>query len=115
MLALANKNITSRGLTNIELIHSSVENLPLSPNTADCIISNCVLNLVPDAEKPNAIREAYRVLKPGGRLAISDLVQKKDMPDEIRQDAVSYVGCVAGAIDAERYKQLLTEAGFQGT
>ncbi|QRV81733.1 methyltransferase domain protein [Ceratobasidium sp. AG-Ba] len=114
MLAVARKNVQSRNLTNIELLHSSIDSLPLPSQTANCIISNCVLNLVPGDEKVATLQEAYRVLKPGGRLAISDIVEKKPMPMDIKEDAVSYVGCVAGAIDATTYRQMLRRAGFQG-
>lgn len=113
MLVVAKKNVQARNLTNVELIHSSIDNLPLPSNTVDCIISNCVLNLVPGDGKQATLREAYRILKSGGRLAISDIVEKKPMPEDIKQDATSYVGCVAGAIDVARYRQFLTNAGFQ--
>ncbi|CAE6499470.1 unnamed protein product [Rhizoctonia solani] len=113
MLAVAKKNIQARNLTNVELIHSSIDNLPLPSNTVDCIISNCVLNLIPGDEKQATLGEAYRVLKSGGRLAISDIVERKPMPEDIKQDAISYVGCVAGAIDAVLYRQLLANVGFQ--
>ncbi|CAE6445194.1 unnamed protein product [Rhizoctonia solani] len=113
MLALAKKNVQARNLTNVELVHSSINTLPISSNTVDCIISNCVLNLVAGDEKRATLLEAYRILKPGGRLAISDIVEKKSMPEEIKQDATSYVGCVAGAISVALYHQYLAEAGFQ--
>ncbi|KAH7337320.1 putative arsenic methyltransferase Cyt19 [Rhizoctonia solani] len=113
MLAVAKKNVQARNLTNVELIHSSIDKLPLPSNAVDCIISNCVLNLVPGDEKQVTLGEAYRVLKPGGRLAMSDIVEKKPMPEDIKQDAISYVGCVAGAIDVVLYRQFLADAGFQ--
>jgi len=113
MLAVAKKNVQSRKLSNVELVHSSIDSLPIPSNSVDCIISNCVLNLVPADEKLATIREAYRILKPGGRFAISDIVEKKPMPEEIKRDVVSYVGCVAGALDAGTYKQYLAEAGFK--
>lgn len=114
MLAVAKKNIQSRNLSNVELIHTSVDKLPIASDSVSCIISNCVLNLVPADEKLATIREAYRILKPGGRFAISDIVEKKTMPEEIKQDVVSYVGCVSGALDAATYRQYLAGAGFQG-
>ncbi|CAE6480159.1 unnamed protein product [Rhizoctonia solani] len=114
MLAVAKKNVQTRNLTNVELIHSSIDTLPLPSNTVDCVISNCVLNLVPGDEKQATLRETYRILKSGGRLAISDIVEKKPMPEDVKQDAISYVGCVAGAINATLYRQFLAEVGFQG-
>ncbi|KAF8598526.1 methyltransferase type 11 [Ceratobasidium sp. AG-I] len=113
MLAVAKKNIQSRNLTNVELIHSSIDSLPIPSDSVDCIISNCVLNLVPADEKLATIRETYRILKAGGRFAISDIVEKKPMPEEIKRDVVSYVGCVAGALDATTYRQYLADAGFK--
>ncbi|CAE6437977.1 unnamed protein product [Rhizoctonia solani] len=113
MLAVAKKNVQTRNLTNVELIHSSIDTLPLPSNTVDCVISNCVLNLVPGDEKQATLRETYRILKSGGRLAISDIVEKKPMPEDVKQDAISYVGCVAGAINATLYRQFLAEVGFQ--
>ncbi|CAE6434339.1 unnamed protein product [Rhizoctonia solani] len=113
MLAVAKKNVQARNLTNVELIHSSIDTLPLPSNTVDCVISNCVLNLVPGDEKQATLRETYRILKSGGRLAISDIVEKKPMPEDVKRDAISYVGCVAGAINATIYRQFLAEVGFQ--
>ncbi|CAE6500586.1 unnamed protein product [Rhizoctonia solani] len=113
MLAVAKKNVQARNLANVELIHSSIHSLPLPSNTVDCIISNCVLNLVPGDEKQATLREAYRILKSGGRFAISDIVEKKPMPEDIKQDVTSYVGCVAGALNVTLYQQFLAEAGFQ--
>ncbi|KAL5632886.1 hypothetical protein ACGC1H_005744 [Rhizoctonia solani] len=113
MLAVAKKNVQARNLANVELIHSSIDSLPLPSNTVDCVISNCVLNLVPGDEKQATLRETYRILKPGGRLAISDIVEKKPMPADVKRDAVSYVGCVAGAINTTVYRQFLAEVGFQ--
>ncbi|EUC54378.1 UbiE/COQ5 family methyltransferase, putative [Rhizoctonia solani AG-3 Rhs1AP] len=113
MLAVAKKNVQARNLTNVELIHSSIDTLPLSSNTVDCVVSNCVLNLVPGDEKQATLRETYRILKSGGRLAISDIVEKKPMPEDVKRDAISYVGCVAGAINATLYRQFLAEVGFQ--
>lgn len=111
---MAKKNLETRNLSNVELIHSSINSLPIPSDSVDCIISNCVLNLVPGDEKLATIQETYRILKPGGRFAISDIVEKKLMPEEIKRDVVSYVGCVAGALDALTYQRYLTEAGFKG-
>ncbi|CAE6418528.1 unnamed protein product [Rhizoctonia solani] len=113
MLKVAKKNVQARNITNVEFIHSSINALPLPSNTADCVISNCVLNLVPGDEKQATLQEAYRILKPGGRFAISDIVERKPMPEDVKQDAISYVGCVAGALSITGYRQFLTEAGFQ--
>lgn len=114
MVELARKN-AARGrngqpITNVEFHQSTIDALPVSSGTVDCIISNCVINLAPD--KPAVFREMIRVLKPGGRLAISDIALKKTLPDELAQDVMAYVGCIAGAILIPDYEQQLREAGF---
>lgn len=114
MIELAEKNIKKRGINNIELVSSSITDLSSIPSgSVDCIISNCVINLVPDEQKPLVLREAYRILKPGGRLAISDIVMKQDMPDDLKKDALALVGCVAGAVSTEIYKKMLSDEGFK--
>ena len=114
MLDLARRN-AARGkngkpLTNVEFHLATIDRLPLPENSADCVISNCVINLAPD--KQAVFREIVRVLKPGGRLAVSDIALKKPLPPEIGNDLMAYVGCIAGAIPIEQYRQQLLEAGF---
>jgi SAM-dependent methyltransferase len=110
MLALARKNAAKAGLTNVEFYESTIDKLPLPDASVDCIISNCVINLAPD--KPAVFREIARVLKPGGRLAVSDIALKKPLPPEVGSDLMAYVGCIAGAITFEDYTSGLTAAGF---
>jgi len=108
MIDLARKN--AAGVPNAEFHLATIDRLPLQDNSVDCIISNCVINLAPD--KPAVFREIFRVLKPGGRLAISDIALKKPLPPELADDLLAYVGCVAGAILMDDYKNGLTAAGF---
>jgi len=116
MIALARKNATqARGpdgqpLGNVEFHHATIDRMPLPTASADCVISNCVLNLVPD--KPAAFRESARVLKPGGRLVASDIALKRPLPPEIGGDLLAYVGCIAGAILIDDYRKALLDAGF---
>jgi ubiquinone/menaquinone biosynthesis C-methylase UbiE len=110
MLALARKNAAKADVTNAEFHQATIDNLPLSDGTADCVISNCVINLAPD--KPAVFREIARVLKPGGRLAVSDIALKQPLPAEIAGDLMAYVGCIAGAISIESYRSALADAGF---
>lgn len=114
MIELAQRNgaIANQGrpVGNVEFYLASIDRMPLADGIADCVISNCVINLVPD--KAAAFREVSRILKPGGRLAVSDIALKKSLPDELAHDVASYVGCIAGAIPIEVYRQLLIEAGF---
>ncbi len=114
MIELARRN-AARGnngepFTNVEFHLSTIDKLPLANNSVDCVISNCVINLAPD--KPAVFREIARVLKPGGRLAVSDIALKKSLPKEISEDIYAYVGCISGAILIEDYKRNLIEAGF---
>ncbi|MGE5676984.1 MAG: arsenite methyltransferase [Pseudomonadota bacterium] len=111
MLALAEKNKKRMGVENVEFIKGYIEEIPLADNTVDAIISNCVINLSDDKEK--ALAEAYRVLKPGGRLAISDIVALKDVPLEVRKQAELWVSCVGGALGVEEYKNILERVGFR--
>jgi ubiquinone/menaquinone biosynthesis C-methylase UbiE len=114
MLDLARKNAAKGnnglGFPNVEFHQATIDRLPLPDGSVDCVISNCVINLAPD--KPAVFREIARVLKPGGRLAVSDIALKKPLPVEIGQDLMAYVGCIAGAVLIEEYRRQLAEAGF---
>jgi hypothetical protein len=98
------------GFPNVEFYQATIDKLPLPGGSVDCVISNCVINLAPD--KPAVFREIARVLKPGGRLAVSDIALKKPLPPDVSQDIMAYVGCVAGAVLIEEYRLQLNEAGF---
>src|ERR1700676_5529071 len=111
MLALANENKRKAGATNVEFLRGEIENIPLPDNTVDVIISNCVINL--SADKDRVLREAFRVLKPGGRFAVSDVVTHGEMLPEIRQSVLLWVGCVAGALEENEYRAKLSAAGFE--
>ena len=111
MLALAEENKRKAGVTNVEFLKGQIESIPLPDNTVDVIISNCVINL--SADKDRVLREAFRVLKPGGRLAVSDVVTKGAMLPEIRQNVLLWVGCVAGALEENEYRGKLAAAGFE--
>jgi len=110
MLALANENKRKSGIENVEFLKGEIENIPLPDNSVDVIISNCVINL--SANKDRVLKEAFRVLKPGGRFAVSDVVTRGEMLPEIRQSILLWVGCVAGALEEEEYKDKLAAAGF---
>jgi len=110
MVGKARKNAADAGYSNVEFRLGEIENLPVADHTVDVIISNCVINLSP--EKPRVFREAFRVLKPGGRLAVSDVVATAQLPDEMRQDLELYAGCVAGASLIDDLECMLGEAGF---
>jgi len=110
MLELARRNAANSEVKNVEFHQATIDKLPLADASVDCVISNCVINLAPD--KPAVFREIVRVLKPGGRLAVSDIALKKSLPSEIKEDVMAYVGCIAGAILVEDYQQGLTDAGF---
>jgi arsenite methyltransferase len=112
MLALAEENKQKAGLTNVEFLKGEIENIPLPDNSVDVIISNCVINL--SADKDRVLAEAFRVLKPGGRFAVSDVVTRGDMPAEIRRSVLLWVGCVAGALEENEYRSKLSAAGFTG-
>jgi arsenite methyltransferase len=111
MLALANENKRKAGLANVEFLKGEIENIPLPDNAVDVIISNCVINL--SADKDRVLREAFRVLKPGGRLAVSDVVTRGAMLPEIRQSVLLWVGCIAGALEENEYRGKLAAAGFE--
>ena len=112
MLALAEENKRKSGLTNVEFLKGEIENIPLPDNSVDVIVSNCVINL--SGDKDRVLREAFRVLKPGGRFAISDVVVRGEIPQEIRKSIELWVGCVAGALSDAEYQQKLAAAGFEG-
>jgi arsenite methyltransferase len=111
MLALANENKLRAGAENIEFLKGDIESIPLPDNTVDVIISNCVINL--SADKDKVLREALRVLKPGGRFAVSDVVIRGEMLPEIRQSVLAWVGCIAGALEENEYRSKLAAAGFE--
>jgi arsenite methyltransferase len=111
MLALARENQQKSGLTNVEFLKGAIESIPLPDNSVDVIISNCVINL--SGNKDRAIREAFRVLKPGGRFAVSDVVVRGEVPPEIRKSMELWVGCIAGALEEYEYRDKLFRAGFE--
>jgi arsenite methyltransferase len=111
MLALANENKRKAGANNVEFLRGEIESIPLPDNSVDVIISNCVINL--SADKDRVLREAFRVLKPGGRFAVSDVVTRGEIMPEIRQSVLLWVGCVAGALDEDEYRSKLAAAGFE--
>jgi SAM-dependent methyltransferase len=110
MIERARANAASGGYTNVEFHLATIDRLPLADASADCVISNCVLNLAPD--KPAVFREIFRVLKPGGRLAVSDIALKGDLPEPVAKSLAAYVGCIGGAIRIDEYRSELLKAGF---
>jgi len=112
MLALARENQRKAGATNLEFLKGDIEQIPLPANSVDVIISNCVINL--SADKDRVLSEAFRVLKPGGRLAVSDVVVRGEVPAEIRRSVELWIGCVAGALEEREYRDKLAAAGFEG-
>ena len=111
MLALARENQRHAGVTNVEFVRGEIENIPLPDNSVDVIISNCVINL--SADKDRVLREAFRVLKPGGRFAVSDVVVRGNVPEEVRKSMLLWVGCIAGALEESEYLEKLKGAGFE--
>src|SRR5690348_10486093 len=111
MLALAEENMRKSGLTNVEFLKGEIEHIPLPENSVDVILSNCVINL--SGDKDRVLQEAFRVLKPGGRLAISDVVVRGEVPPEIRRSVELWVGCVAGALTDDEYLHKLHAAHFE--
>src|SRR5208282_2068357 len=111
MLALANENKRKAGVENVEFLKGEIENIPLPDNSVDVIISNCVINL--SADKDRVLSEAFRVLKPGGRFAVSDVVTRGEIMPEIRESVLLWVGCIAGALDEGEYRSKLAAAGFE--
>ena len=111
MLALARENQRKAGVSNVEFLKGEIENIPLPDNSVDVIISNCVINL--SADKGRVLREAFRVLKPGGRFAVSDVVVRGDVPEAVRKNVLLWVGCIAGALKDTEYISTLADAGFE--
>jgi SAM-dependent methyltransferase len=111
MLALAERNRAEQGAENVAFLKGHIEQVPLPDDTVDVVISNCVINL--SADKGRVLREAFRVLKPGGRLAVSDVVAEGEIPPDLRQDLEAWTGCIAGALEAGEYRGLLADAGFE--
>ena len=110
MLALAQKNAAEAGVTNVHFLKGVIEEVPLPAESVDVVISNCVINL--SADKDRVLRETFRVLKPGGRFAVSDIVVKGELPPAVRHSMAAWVGCIAGALSETEYREKLTAAGF---
>lgn len=111
MIEKAKNNTAKLGFENVEFILGDIENMPFEDNMADVVVSNCVLNLVPD--KQRAFAETFRILKPGGHFSISDVVISGDLPESLKKDAEMYAGCVSGAIDRAEYLEIVEKAGFR--
>jgi SAM-dependent methyltransferase len=111
MLALARENQRKAGIENVEFLKGEIEHIPLPDNSIDVIISNCVINL--SGDKDRVLSEAFRVLKPGGRFAVSDVVTRGEVPDQVRQNMLLWIGCIAGALQEREYVAKLSEAGFE--
>jgi SAM-dependent methyltransferase len=111
MLALAEKNRAEAGATNVKFLKGHIESIPLPDDSVDVIVSNCVINL--SVDKARVLGEAFRVLRPGGRFAVSDMVVQGRMPDEVRRDVEAWAGCISGALEETEYRDLLTAAGFE--
>lgn len=114
MLELARQNARKAHVSNASFIEAFITSIPLPSSNSDCIISNCVVNLVPEVEKIIVFQEMFRLLKPGGRVAISDILARRELPVHIKKDLSLYVGCIAGASQVCDYERYLKEAGFQG-
>jgi arsenite methyltransferase len=110
MLELAQGNALKQGVENVRFLKGEIENIPLPDASVDVVISNCVINL--SADKPRVLREAFRVLKPGGRFAVSDIVVQGAMPESVRSSMEAWAGCLAGALEEREYRSLLAQAGF---
>ncbi|TGZ76658.1 S-adenosyl-L-methionine-dependent methyltransferase [Ascodesmis nigricans] len=116
MLSLARKNAASASppITNVDFVEANITDIsPLADGIADVIVSNCVINLVPDEEKPKVFREVFRLLKNGGRMAVSDMLTRREIPEDVRGDVGLYIGCVSGASRIEEYERWMKEAGFK--
>lgn len=114
MIEKANINKKKGDFSNVEFVEGAITSIPLADNTADCIISNCVINLVPEPEKQLAFKEMYRVLKDGGRVAVSDILAKKELTEDMKKNISLYVGCISGASRVSQYEEYLQKAGFKG-
>jgi len=112
MLAVAERNAAEQGAANVRFLKGTIEEVPLPDAAVDVVISNCVINL--SGDKGRVLREAFRVLRPGGRFAVADIVIQGELPGEIRNDPEQWVGCLAGALEEEEYRSLLASAGFEG-
>lgn len=114
LIELSNKNAEKSELSNTKFIEATINSIPLPDTSVDCIISNCVINLVPASDKAAVFKEIARLLKPGGRVAISDILARKPLPDNITRNMALFVGCVAGASQIKEYEDYLKQAGFEG-
>ena len=114
MLARARRNAAKSSITNVKFVESPITSIDLPSSSADCIISNCVINLVPAQEKHLVFEEIFRLLKPRGRLAVSDILAKKKFPTDLQRDMSLYVGCISGASTVREYEKWLEDAGFKG-
>jgi arsenite methyltransferase len=114
MLNRARANATKSSIINVKFVLAQITSIPLESNSADCIISNCVINLVPHSDKHLVFNEIYRLLKPGGRVAVSDILAKKDLSPDLQNHLGLYVGCISGASLVSDYEKWLKEAGFNG-
>jgi arsenite methyltransferase len=114
MLVRARLNASKSKITNVKFIESSITKIDLPSSTSDCVISNCVINLVPQSDKHLVFKEIFRVLKPSGRLAVSDILARKPFPPELETNIALYVGCLAGASMVQEYEKYLKDAGFEG-
>src|SRR5205814_1385240 len=112
MLALARENQRKAGVDNVEFLRGEIEHIPLPDNSVDVVISNCVINL--SADKRRVLAETFRVLKPGGRFAVSDIVRRRALPDPVMRSMEAWAGCVSGALEETEYRSLLTDVGFHG-
>ncbi|KAI9801112.1 MAG: hypothetical protein M1833_002980 [Piccolia ochrophora] len=115
MLKRAHANAQKTKISNVEFVESPINAIALPSACADCIISNCVINLVPEDDKPAVFREIFRLLRPGGRVAVSDILAKKELPGALKNDMALYVGCISGASQVHQYEQYLKDAGFEDT
>lgn len=114
MIELAKRNADTMNATNVEFIHCKINDTPLENNSVDCVISNCVFNLVPEEDKRSAIEEIHRILRPCGRFAVSDFLALKPLPNGMKNDPDLLAGCVGGAVEVAEMKKHLFEVGFDG-